>query len=142
MSAVGLHGGVASAEFNGSYFQVKPVYRETLGAAIEAAEARVKHVDTHEQLFSLFTLLVGDMPKTKAKLAKRLGHQNLQILPHTQGTKSVRGFGAQWQTTPAELEEWRRVLTEEAQAEAAAGKEDPVSGHRRVRRERSDEQGG
>lgn len=78
------------------------------------------------------------MPKTKTKLAKRLGHQNLQILPHTQGTKSVRGLGAQWQATPAELEEWRRGLTEEA----VAGKEDPVSGHRRARRERSDEQGG
>ena len=107
------------AEFNGSHIPVTRIYCEALVSAIEAAERGVKHVLTHEEVFAIFTLLVGDMPKTKAKLKKRLGHQNVHIMPHTQGSSSVRGVGVRWNATPDELERWRQALADEEKKEMA-----------------------
>lgn len=104
-----------SPVFNGVSVPLRSDYWEFLGAASDAEETGKKHVVLHEALFAVFELLVGRMPSTKAKLTKRLGHQSLSIIPHTQSSTSVRGLAVEWQATPEELAEWRQILEEETE---------------------------
>lgn len=71
--------------FDGQNAYPRSAYRAFLNDALAAAADRTKHVVTHDHLFAVFELLVGSMPGTKAKLSKRLGHQGMQIIPHTKG---------------------------------------------------------
>ena len=100
---------------------IRPLYRDFLADALNAAATDSKQVIQHETLFAVFELLVGEMPKTKTKLTKRLGHQHLEIEPHTQGKTSVRGIGVQWQTQPEQIDEWQALIDQE-EATAKAGK--------------------
>jgi hypothetical protein len=103
-----------SPVFNSREVQIRAVYREVLADALEAADAGTKHVLHSEQLFAIFELLVGNMPKTKTKLTKRLGHEHLSIVPHTHGSTSVRGLGVHWKAEPAQPDAWRSLLAEES----------------------------
>jgi hypothetical protein len=92
---------------------IRSAYWDFLEDALECAAKQEKHVVRHESLFAVFELLVGGMPSTKTKLSKRLGHQNLHIIPHTQGSKSTRGLGVKWGMELEEVERWKVLLTEE-----------------------------
>jgi hypothetical protein len=89
-----------------------------LADALDAVAAVRKHVVQHDALFAVFELLVGDMPRTKPKLTKRLGHQNLSIGPHTRGATTTRGLGVRWKATPEQVTEWRALLEEDAKKSA------------------------
>jgi hypothetical protein len=39
----------------------------------------------------------------------------MQIIPHTKGGTSQRGFGVEWQATPDDIAAWQALLEEEAQ---------------------------
>jgi len=123
-----------SPVFNGAEVNIRAVYREFAKDALEAAETNRKHVVDHEHLFTVFELLVGKMPETKIKLGKRLGHQGLSVMPHTQGSKSVRGVGVNWQATSEQLAEWRAQIEEGEKA-----RKDAESSSGRTPRERNTE---
>ena len=116
-----ISGAHRSMAFDGRDVYIRPLYRDFLADALNAAGTGSKQVVQHDTLFAVFELLVGEMPKTKTKLTKRLGHQHLEIEPHTQGKTSVRGLGAQWQTQPEQIDEWQALIDQE-EATAKAGK--------------------
>jgi hypothetical protein len=39
----------------------------------------------------------------------------MQIIPHTRGGSSQRGFGVHWQADPEQIDAWRTLLDAEAQ---------------------------
>jgi hypothetical protein len=90
-------------------------YRSFLDEALTAAAAGDKQGVSHEYLLAVFELLVGSLPSTGAKLCKRLGHQGMQIIPHTRGGSSERGFGVHWQAEPGHSDAWRALLEAKAQ---------------------------
>lgn len=97
-------------EFDGTRMYLSDAYQAFLRAALAAIENDNRHVVRHDELFAVFELLVGDMPKTKTKLSKRLGHQHLSIEPHTQGSSSIRGLAVTWKAEPGQAAEWRGWL--------------------------------
>jgi hypothetical protein len=101
--------------FDGRQVYPRGAYRDFLDEALTAAAAGDKHVVAHEHLFAVFELQVGGMPSSKAKLSKRLGHQGMQINPHTRGGTSQRGFGVQWQAEPGQIDAWCTQLEAEAE---------------------------
>ena len=111
-----------SLVFDGHDVYIRPLYRDFLADALNAATTDSKQVIQHETLFAVFELLVGEMPKTKTKLTKRLGHQHLEIVPHTQGRTSVRGLGVQWRADSEQLDQWRAEIAQEEAANADASR--------------------
>ena len=131
-----ISGAHRSMAFDGRDVYIRPLYHNFIIEALKAAATNSKQVIQHDTLFAVFELLVGEMPKTKAKLAKRLGHQHLEIEPHTQGKTSVRGFGVQWQTRPGQIDEWQALIAQE-EATARAGQ---LESNRAPRTKKSDGQ--
>jgi hypothetical protein len=122
--------GLRLPSFDGRDVNIRTVYREFLDQALRQAKAGKKHVIQHEHLFAVFELLVGDMPKTKTKLTKRLGHVNLAVATHSQGNKSIRGFGVEWVAGPTKVADWSAAL---AQEENDFERSNQVQGRRLVR---------
>lgn len=108
--AARTYDGSKSHTFGDTEVFISDVYRKFLHEALDASETGVKHIVTHVQLFAVAELLVGDMPKTKAKLSKRLGHEHLTIEPHTVGSRSVRGLAVTWKIDPTQIVRWRSEL--------------------------------
>lgn len=101
--------------FDGRQVYPRGAYGSFLDEALAAAAAGDKQVVPHEHLLAVFELMVGKQPSTEAKLSSRLGHQGMQIIPHTRGGSSQRGFGVQWQAEPEQSDAWRALLDAEAQ---------------------------
>jgi hypothetical protein len=98
--------------FDGREFLLNADYERFLNEALDAAAENRKHIVSHQRLFVAFELLVGDMPKSKTKLTKRLGHQNLHVEPQSRAGTSVRGLGVTWAVEPQQVAEWRDMLKE------------------------------
>ncbi len=102
--------GGESVSFDGSLIQLPTIYREVIRDAIAAATAGGGQLLQHIHLFGLFELLVGGIPRTKARLTKRLGHHHLQVNPQPSGKTTLRGITVRWQATPEQQRSWRKRL--------------------------------
>lgn len=82
--------------FDDFTFKVSGTYKNIIEMARNHYNAGESHLLKHRDLYTLFEHLVGNMPRSKAKLSKRLGHVQIHVRPITTGTTSQRGFLVKW----------------------------------------------
>jgi len=83
-------------KFDGQIITINKQYLALLKTAVSLATKSKRHILTHKDLFTITEALVGNMPSTKGKLSKRLGHAGLKVSPHTINGKTLRGYKVNW----------------------------------------------
>ena len=85
--------------FDDFSFKVSHKYKEIIDLATHYYNTGESHLLKHRDLYALFEHLVGNMPRTKAKLTKRLGHVRINVKPYKVGSTSERGFLVKWKAS-------------------------------------------
>tara|TARA_R110000787_G_C13441618_1_gene446435 strand:+ start:7316 stop:9154 length:1839 start_codon:yes stop_codon:yes gene_type:complete len=86
-----------------TFFENHPInigdmFEALMQQALRHQQSNQAHFLKHHDLFVFFEALVGSMPKTKAKLSKRLNHLGIHIQPHFIPVigKTQRGVMINW----------------------------------------------
>lgn len=99
--------------FENSTVITSDIYQDVMHQAQLQLQTNHVHFLAHQELFALFEVLIGNMPKTKAKLAKRLNHLGLHIMPHSNHAtgKTQRGVKITWKSASVSTNQAKPVST-------------------------------